>query len=135
MRCLTYSLLNAPTNASISTNGIITWTNAVPPGIAARFTTLVSDNGLPPASATNTFTIFVTPLPAITNVTVTATNVVLHWSAPTNDQFKVQWTTNLAPVIIWTPFPNIITSASGVFTFTDTNAPLIMKFYELILLP
>jgi hypothetical protein len=29
----------------------------------------------------------------------------------------------------------VITSTSGVFNFVDTNAPLLMKFYELILLP
>ena len=137
---LTYSLLTAPPNASISTNGVITWTNAMPSGLAARFTTLVTDNGAPAAQATNTFTVFVMPFPAITNVTVTATNVVLNWLAPTNDQFNVQWTTNLAPPINWTLFSNgvspfVVTSTNGVFSFTDTNAPLLLKFYELILLP
>jgi subtilisin-like proprotein convertase family protein len=132
---LTYSLLNAPTNASISANGVITWTNAVPSGLAARFDTLVTDNGSPAASATNSFTIFVAPFPAITNVTVTATNVILSWTAPTNDQFNVQWTTNLAPPAVWTTFPNLITSSTGAFTFTDTNLPLVMKFYRLLLLP
>jgi subtilisin-like proprotein convertase family protein len=132
---LTYSLLNSPANASISTNGVITWTNATPAGLAARFTTLVTDNGAPPASVTNTFTIFVAPLPSITNVTVTATNVLLQWSAPTNDQFRVQSATNLVPPVTWTLFPGIITSTNGLFTFTDTNLPLVMKFYQLILLP
>jgi hypothetical protein len=81
------------------------------------------------------FTIFVAPIPAITNVTVTATNTTLSWLAPTNDQFKVQWATNLAPVINWNTFPAIITSAAGIFSFTDTNAPLVIKFYRLLLLP
>ena len=132
---LTYSLTNSPANASISTNGIITWTNATPSGLAAHFNTVVTDNGVPPLTATNTFTIFVAPIPSITNVTVTPTNVVLQWVAPTNDQFQVQSATNLAPPIIWTLFPNVITSTSGTFMFTDTNAPLLMKFYQLILLP
>ena len=35
----------------------------------------------------------------------------------------------------WTLFPNLIISTNGIFSFTDTNAPLLMKFYELILLP
>ncbi|HTX21011.1 MAG TPA: LamG-like jellyroll fold domain-containing protein [Candidatus Aquilonibacter sp.] len=133
---LTYSLLGAPTGATINnTNGVITWTNAMPNGLAARFTTLVTDNSVPQAQATNTFTIFVAPFPAITSIIATSTNVTLQWSAPTNDQFQVQWTTNLTPVITWTLFPQIITSPTGVFTFTDTNAPLLMKFYQLILLP
>ncbi len=132
---LTYSLVNPPANASISTNGIITWTNAIPSGSATRFTTLVTDNGVPPSRATNTFTVFVTPFPSITQVTVTATNAVLQWSAPTNDQFQVQWATNLAPVINWFTYPAILTSINGTFTFTDTNAPLVLKFYRLLLLP
>jgi len=132
---LTYNLVNPPAGASInSTNGIIRWT-ASPAGLAARFTTLVTDNSLPPLTASNRFTIFVTPFPAITNVMVTATNVVLRWTAPTNDVFHVQWTTSLVPVVNWFAFPNLIISSSGLFTFTDTNAPLLMKFYELILLP
>jgi hypothetical protein len=132
---LTYSLINSSPNASIDNNGIITWTNASPAGLAARFTTLVTDNGAPMASATNMFTIFVAPFPSITNVTVTATNTTLSWLAPTNDQFQVQWATNLAPVINWKTFPTIITSAAGIFSFTDTNAPLVIKFYRLLLLP
>jgi hypothetical protein len=132
---LTYSLTNSPAGAGIGTNGIITWTNAMPAGLAARFNTMVTDDSLPPLIATNTFTIFVAPLPSITNVTVTATNVVLQWAAPTNDQFNVQWTTNLMPVISWFTFPGNLTSTNGIFRFTDTNPPLVLKFYRLIVLP
>jgi len=131
---LNYGLLNPPAGAGISTNGIITWTNALPPGLAARFITIVSDNGSPSLTTSNTFTVFVTPLPAITNVTVTATNVTLKWSAPTNDLFDVRWTPSLAPPA-WTTFPGPITSITGLFSFTDTNTPGVMKFYQLILLP
>ena len=131
---VTYSLMSAPPGATInSSNGIITWT-ATPAGLAARFTTRAADSGIPPALATNTFTVFVTPYPSVSTVTVTATNTALTWLAPTNDQFEVQWTTNLASPI-WTVFPGIITSSTGTFTFTDTNGASLMKFYELILLP
>ena len=132
---LTYLLTSSPSGTLISSNGIITWMNATPSGIASRFTTLVTDNGVPSASATNTFTVFVAPFPAITNVIVTSTNVTLQWSAPTNYQFNVQWTTNLVPVVNWFTFPAIITSANGIFSFTDTNAPWLMKFYQLVLSP
>jgi hypothetical protein len=131
---LHYILTNAPAGAGISSNGIITWT-AAPPGLAARFTTIVTDDSVPQLTASNQFTIFVNPPPSIANVNVTATNAVLSWFAPTNDQFNVRWTTNLAPTIVWTTFPTIITSTNSLFFFTDTNAPLVMKFYQLILLP
>jgi len=78
--------------------------------------------------------------PVINSVFLNGSGMNLQWLAPTNEQFQVRWTTNLAPTIIWTLYPDnispeIITSTNGTFLFTDTNAPLIMKFYQLILLP
>ncbi|HEY5232160.1 MAG TPA: hypothetical protein VIK35_01320, partial [Verrucomicrobiae bacterium] len=73
--------------------------------------------------------------PVISSVFLNAAGLNLQWFGPTNDQFQVRWTTNLTPIINWTLFANIITSTNGTFLFTDTNAPLMMKFYELILLP
>ena len=75
------------------------------------------------------------PSPVITKVTVTPGGTTLHWLAPTNETFQVQWTTNLNAPVIWTPFTNIISSGTGAFSFTDTNTALMMKFYELLLLP
>jgi hypothetical protein len=74
-------------------------------------------------------------IPAIAGISKTANGFLLQWNAPVYEAFQLQWTTNLAPVIVWTVFPNTITSTNGTFYFTDTNAPLVMKFYELILLP
>ncbi len=91
---------------------------------ATRYYRLILENGT-----------VVTPGPTISNVTVTPTGVVLKWSAPTNDEFNVRWTPSLTPPISWTLFPNTVTSTTGTFIFTDTNAPMEMKFYELILLP
>lgn len=53
---LIYNLLEAPTGAAIGTNGIITWatTELDGPGVHS-FTTVVTDQGLPPRRATNSF--------------------------------------------------------------------------------
>ncbi|MGH7950631.1 MAG: LamG-like jellyroll fold domain-containing protein [Limisphaerales bacterium] len=136
---LNYVLTSFPlpsTPATIAANGIITWTpGAGDSGGAFKFITAVTDNSAPPLSATNAFTVFVLPPPAISNVVATATNVTLRWLAPTNDIFQVEWTTNLTPVVDWIPFPPTITSTDSFFTFTDTNAPLATKFYRLLWLP
>jgi subtilisin-like proprotein convertase family protein len=96
-----------------------------PPGLPPiRFYRLVLLGSSPAAAS-----------PAISNVFLNGSGLNLQWFAPTNDQFQVRWTTNLAPVVIWTLFPNIISSTNGTFLFTDTNAPLVMKFYQLMLLP
>jgi subtilisin-like proprotein convertase family protein len=87
-----------------------------------------------------------TNAPAIVISSIVATNIsgnlgfVITWLAPTNDQFNVQWTTNLSPAINWTLFSNgvsplVVTSTNGTFSYTDTNLPFLLKFYQLILLP
>ncbi len=122
--------------AAINGNGVISWTPGLgDAGGEFKFTTIAADNGIPPVRATNSFTVFVLPEPSITNVLATATNVTLSWTAPTNDLFEVEWTTNLVPAIVWTVFPGNIAATNGVFTFTDTNAPTTMKFYRLLWQP
>jgi alpha-tubulin suppressor-like RCC1 family protein/subtilisin-like proprotein convertase family protein len=137
---LTYSFTNfpstAPAPAPVMNNGVITWTPASTNASGEyKFTTVVTDNGTPPLSATNAFTVFVMPPPSIQSTIVSSTNVTFHWTAPTNDLFQVEWTTNLVGSIVWHTLPPTITSLTTAFTFTDTNAPVAMKFYRLDWLP
>src|SRR5207244_9796794 len=95
---LTYQLLAAPTNASISSSGIITWTptEAQGPSSGVVFTTKVTDNGTPPLSATNTFTVTVNELnsaPSLSTITsqtvnelatLTVTNTATDADLPAN---------------------------------------------------
>ncbi|MEI9863686.1 MAG: cadherin repeat domain-containing protein [Limisphaerales bacterium] len=92
---------------------------------ATRFYRLITVGTMPPP--TNTV--------PISGIVLTNGQFRLTWLAPTNNQFNVRWATNLTPPITWTIFPGPVTSTTGTFTFTDTNAPLLMKFYQLILLP
>jgi hypothetical protein len=71
--------------------------------------------------------------PTITSIFINTNGVNLQWTAPTYEQFKVQWATNLPPT--WSVFSNIVSSTNGTFLFTDTNTPLVMKFYQLMLFP
>ncbi len=129
---LHYTLVTLPTNNAAISNGFITWT---PPATTTNqtfaFTTVVTDGTL---SATNSFNVFVASIPSISHAIITSNGVSFQWLAGTNQQFKVQWTTNLAAPV-WMTFPGIITSTNGTFNFTDTNAAMVMKFYELILQP
>ncbi len=62
---LTYQLTAAPSGASISSNGVITWTPTIGQVSASpyTFTTLVTDSGNPALTATNTFQVTVTAAP------------------------------------------------------------------------
>ncbi|HEX3624086.1 MAG TPA: LamG-like jellyroll fold domain-containing protein [Verrucomicrobiae bacterium] len=136
---LTYNITDFPTpatNALISTNGIITWTPGPDDADSAfTFTTVVTDNGLPSAVASNTFTVFVLPAPIITSATATPGSVSIQWTASKDDLFQVEWTTNLT-VNNWTVLPQVVTSPStGLFNFTDNSPTGAMKFYRLVWLP
>ena len=122
---LTYTLLVAPTNASISAGGVITWTpnEAQGPG-TNTFTTKVADNGSPSLSDTNTFTVVVYEvnvapvLPAQTNRVIaeltllTVTNTATDSDIPTNA---------LAYALVQAP-TNAAIDANGVITWTPTEA-------------
>jgi hypothetical protein len=58
---LTYSLLTPPAGMSVDTNGTITWTPTSPGNFAV--TMKVTDNGTPPLSATNSFSVGVIAAP------------------------------------------------------------------------
>lgn len=124
---------------AVSPSGVITWTPTMAQvGQTNNITTIVSDNGVPVASATNSFAVIVTTngaAPVIGNITAGTNGVTFHWTAPASDQFEIRWTTNLSPAN-WQVFSNPITSSTTNFIFVDTNMPLQrMKFYQLIQLP
>jgi len=138
---LTYSVsgsLGGTNFPAIITNGIITWT-PVPAqaGQTNVITTIVTDNGLPPMSATNSVTVILNPIPFISSVTVTTNGFFqLNWFAPSNDYFLVESTTNLAPPVAWlTNSGSFITSPTTNFLFIDTNLVNRMKFYRLLVFP
>ena len=137
---LIYSLLSATVPVSFNTtNGAIVWTPTLAQaGMTNTIKTIVTDSGTPQLTATNTIFVIVNPIPVLGSVTFDTNGLTLHWSGWTNEQFNVRWTTNLPPS--WTYFSNgvspfVVTSTSGLFTFLDTNAPFLTKFYQLILLP
>jgi alpha-tubulin suppressor-like RCC1 family protein/subtilisin-like proprotein convertase family protein len=136
---LSYVVTNslAGTNVStVDTNGVILWTpTTAQNGLTNFITTTVTDNGVPAKSATNTFMVVVVtvPVPLFSSVTINTNGINLQWMGTTNEQFDVQWTTNLLPPTSWMLFPGPITSTNGVFNYTDPNTNFLMKFYQLIL--
>jgi hypothetical protein len=108
---LAYQLISPPTGASISTNGIISWTPSRTQGITTNLiTTVVTDNGTPALSATNSFNVVVTAIATCLTPTnmfsegfneVTVTNLPSGWTSSATGVEKPWYTTN---------------------TFADTNA-------------
>jgi subtilisin-like proprotein convertase family protein len=90
------------------------------------------------------------PTPSIAVTNIGGTNaILLQWVAPTNYQFQVQWTRNLASPITWHTISNVVVTWSGVvsptnstygiFQFLDdgslTGGLGVRRFYRLIEYP
>jgi subtilisin-like proprotein convertase family protein len=127
-----YTLLAAATNGSV-----VFGANTVPPLIAGTTYWLGVQN-------TNNFTVnyaiavnfhTVAGPVSISSVLASTNGVQLQWDAPSNEQFQVEWTTNLVSPIDWNTNTTGITYTNGVFTFTDPNATNEQRFYRLIQLP
>ncbi|MEK7781160.1 MAG: Ig-like domain-containing protein, partial [Verrucomicrobiota bacterium] len=122
---LTYSLVGSPTNAVISTNGIITWTPSDAQGPSTNIiTTIVVDNRPVPFSATNSFEVIVLDtnnapvLPVQVNrfigklMPLTVTNTAVDVDVPVD---QLTYTLVSAPV-------GAAISANGIITWTPSEA-------------
>lgn len=61
--------------------------------------------------------------------------VRLSWQGPSGYEYEVHWSPTVQPPI-WSPFPSVITSASGWFYFTDDGSvpggPQQTRFYRVV---
>ena len=142
---LTYKLLTAPTNAVISTNGIITWITTEANGPSTNIiTTRVEDNGVPPLASTNTFTVIVSEVNTAPTLqpqsdrvideftTLTVTNAASDADIPVNAityqiiNAPAGATINSSGVITWTPQGMVGPSTNLIRTVaTDNGSPIL----------
>jgi hypothetical protein len=140
---LNYSLVApTPTNASISTNGIITWTpsQTQSPG-TYTIATVVTDSGTPNLSATNSFTVVVQEvnvapsLPSQSNVITAGLASVIVTNTAANSNIhatNIGYVLTSAPsgmsisaggIISWTPLASQVPSVNTVTTVVTNNDP------------
>lgn len=136
---LTYQLVNPPPGADISANGVITWAPGELQGPGTNvITTVVSDNGTPPLSITNSFTVIVNEVnlppilpPQSNHVVLGQTMLVVTNSATDPDLPANTLNYGLASapagasigtngIIFWTPAPAQVPS-TNVFTTVVTD--------------
>lgn len=122
---LAYSLVSAPPGLGISTNGVLTWTPNEMDGPGTNtFTVMVTDDGTPPLSASNSITVIVrdvnsppqfTPQPDLT----TPESVTL-WV--TNSATDTDWPSNQLTFILANAPSNATLSAGGVVEWTPDES-------------
>jgi hypothetical protein len=132
---LTFNLLNGPTGAMINTNtGLLTWRPTIAQSPSTQtVAVVVSDNGMPSMSATQSFLVTVTR-PAVPSLAPAATNGLFgFWiMGDTGPDYTIQSSTNLTS---WS-FVSTTNSPALPWYWVDTNAhnsPL--RFYRAVLGP
>jgi hypothetical protein len=123
---LTYALVSGPGDLNVSSAGATSWMPSEAQGPSTNLVVLqVTDNGTPPLSATNTFSVIVTEVnvapvltvPANTNInelaTLTVTNTATDSDIPVNP----------LTFSLVSPLSGMaINATNGVFTWTPTEA-------------
>ena len=136
---LTFSLLGAPTNATLTplnnTNAVFTWRPLVSQASTTNTITLkVADSGTPSLSATNSFLVTINPLaqPTVSSISVSDGQVSLVATGAVGPDYTLWASTNL---ISWQV---LFTSNSPVtpVTLVDTNfSAYPVRFYRIQLGP
>jgi glucuronoarabinoxylan endo-1,4-beta-xylanase len=135
---LTFSLLNAPTNASLvtanATNALFTWRPLIAQADGTNAVQIkVTDNGTPNLSATHNFLIIVNPASssAFDSVTMSGGATTLSATGLIGPDYTLLSSTNL---LTWQTLFTTNPAAMPV-TFTDTNQNDSVRFYRLQLGP
>jgi hypothetical protein len=134
---LTWTLANAPAGASINaTNGVLTWRPAIAQSPSTNsFTVVVTDNGAPPLSATQSFNVTVWPPvpPSFSAPTLVSGIFQCNVGGSAGPDYSVYVTTNLASG--WQLL--LVTNPVAVpFAFIDpTPLNFQQRFYRIVLGP
>jgi hypothetical protein len=135
---LTYTLADGPTGALVDANGIITWTPGFQQSVVTRtFVTVVTDDGIPPLSDTNSFTVTVNLPPAppvILELTVTNEIATVHWTAIAGHSYRLEYKDDLEDANWNAAGSNILATEASAMT-TDPAGGVSQRFYRVVLLP
>jgi hypothetical protein len=135
---LTYKLIDSPTGAVVDARGIITWTPTFETTlVTGRFVTVVTDDGTPSLSDTNSFTVTVNPPPAppvILDLTITEGVVAMHWSAITGRGYRVEYKDDFDGTN-WRPIGSNIVATDATAGAEQSVGDVPQRFYRVVLLP
>src|SRR5439155_468816 len=122
---LTYQLKSPPSGASIDNFGVIHWTPSETQGPSTNMiTTVVTDNGVPPLSATNSFSVIVTEVNSTPVLSVPTTQTVTELSTltVTNTASDADLPANtLTFSLVSAPSGVNLNPSTGVLTWTPTE--------------
>jgi outer membrane protein assembly factor BamB len=129
---LTYALNNAPAGAHIHpATGVLTWApTEAHAGLPHAITATVTDDGIPPLTASASFSISVVPL-AIASTALDGNDFTITWSSIPGARYRVQYKDSLSDPE-WIDFPGEIVASTALSGMTDRTAAD-ARFYRVII--
>ena len=135
VQILTFSLgTNAPAGAAVNSfNGHFTWTPTMAP--ATNFISLiVTDNGTPSLSATQSFTVTVTLPPQLGGINLGGNQLIFTWPSYAGLNYQLEYTDDLT-IPGWTPLGNPLAGTGAAMSVTNSLDTSSQRFFRLRLLP
>jgi hypothetical protein len=133
---LTYSLSSAPAGASIIINtGVFTWRPAIAQSPSTQTVAMVvSDNGVPTMSATQSFDVTVTqPVrPSLNFASITNDQFMFMINGDTGPDYTIQFSTNL---VSWAIIATASSPTLPYFWVDSNSATSGLRFYRALLGP
>jgi len=133
---LSYSLdPGAPAGASVELlSGVFEWLTGAPDaGTTNPVTVRVTDDGIPPLSDTQSFSIAVLAPPTVTGAAAPAGEFVLRWSSIPGTRYRVQYKNDLVE-LTWTDAVPDQVAQGSMLTYTN-EAGVDQRFFRVEVLP
>jgi hypothetical protein len=133
---LSYRLEGAPEGAAIDAQGVFTWTPTEAQGPSTNLiTVVVTDDGVPALSATNSFTVAVTvPViapPSMLAITNSGDSFTVSWSSLPGQRYQLQYK-NLADETDWTNSGSEIVATGETASATDNTGGAAIRVYRVV---
>jgi hypothetical protein len=132
--------LTGPSGSTIDSNGVIRWTPlSAQGGTTNFFITIVTDNAVPPLSATNSFEVMVNPAPVIPapviqSIAVSNGIATVTWSSVSNGIYRLQYVGDLGNTNWMDVSPDVQASGPAA-TATNTTGSAVQQFYRIMVVP
>lgn len=128
---LTYQLIQSPAGAQISTNGVISWLAQFPP-VTNVFSTVVTDDGNPHLSATNSFRVLVVEADfRIVALLLSNQAATVTWSSVPGRHYQLQYSDGFQ-VAAWNAVPGIVTATNSLTTHDHVAVAGGQRYYRVI---
>jgi hypothetical protein len=129
---LTFTLLAGPDGASLTPAGVFSWMAPQSSALLTNAVVLrVADDGTPPLSATNSFSIIVVPPPRILSAGFSGGRVRVRWSSYPAKTYRVEYKDDLNAVT-WTPLGADLVAGGYSYSAFDSNPSAQQRYYRVV---